>query len=187
MNTKEYLKELSIVILGILIAFGINNIWMKHKEHSTQKQVLMVIQNELNDNEQETKTALENLSLLLRTFEKIQKLADSSGSHDVSIRYTGSNLKSIGYETAKYTGILKDIDHKLMSEIVECYEIQKETKDMETSIKDEIFIFFKNTSKKNIDYLILKISNLIENIKNLDAIQNQLSGELSKHLDKIGK
>ncbi|MCG6189386.1 hypothetical protein [Maribellus maritimus] len=184
MNTKEYIKELSIVIVGILIALWINNIWTRHEKHTTQKQVLTVIQNELNDNKQQTKITLDNLNQLLGNFEKIQKLASTLGSYDVSIKYTGSNLKSIGYETAKYTGILKDIDYKLMSEIVEYYEIQKETKDLETSIRDEIFIFFKNTSPKNIDYLILKISNLIENIKNLDAIQNQLSEELTEHFDE---
>ncbi len=184
MNTKEYVKELSIVILGILIAFWINNLWMRHEEHSTKKQVLTVILNELNDNKQETKAALDNLNQLLGNFEKIQKLVSTSGSYDISIKYTGSNLKSIGYETAKYTGILKDINHKLMSEIVEYYEVQKGTKDLETSVRDEIFIFFKSNTPNYVDYLMLKTSNLIENLQYLEAIQNQLSEELTKYLDE---
>jgi len=184
MNTKEYIKELSIVIVGILIALWINNVWTRHEHHKTQKQVLTVIQNELNDNKQEIKTALDNLGSLRNNFGKIQQLSGSSGSQDISIKYTGLNFKSVGYETAKYTGILKDISHNLMSEIVEYYEIQKNTEDLEASLKDEIFVFFKNSTPNNIDYLILKISNLIENIRNLEAIQNQLSEELAGYFDE---
>ena len=184
MNIKEYFKELSIVILGILIAFWINNIGMKYQKHSTQKQVLSAIFNELNDNQKEIKITLENLNQLRLNFEKIQNTAISSDSSKISIKYTNSNLKSIGYETAKYTGILKDIDYKLVSGIVECYEFQKSTEELETSMKDEIFVFFKNKKQDNVNYLILQISNLIENIKNLDAEQKQLSEELTAYLDE---
>ncbi len=81
---------------------------------------------------------------------------------------------------------MKDINHELMSEIVEYYEIQKATKDLEISLKDEIFVFFKNSTSNNIDYLTLKMSNLIENINNLDATQNQLSEELTVYFDDEG-
>ena len=180
MNTKEYIKELSIVILGILIAFWINNLAIKHKEHSTQKQVFSVVLNELNDNQKKIQAALENLNLLRQNFEKIQNTDTAS----VSIKYTNSNLKNIGYETAKHTGILKDIDHRLLSEIVECYEFQKSTEELEVSMRDEIFAFFKSKTHDNVDYLMLQISILTENLENLDAEQKQLTKDLKSYLGK---
>lgn len=179
---KAYFKELSIVIFGILIAFWINNIGANHKERSTQKQVLSAILNELKDNQTEIGSTLKNLDSLRLNFAKIQKAAISSNSSKIPIKYTGLHLKSIGYETAKYMGILKDVNHKLVSGIVECYEFQKSTEELEESLRDEIFVFFKSKEKDNIDYLIFQISNLVENMESLKAEQKQLEDNLTTYL-----
>ena len=77
---------------------------------------------------------------------------------------------------------MKDVNHKLVSGIVECYEFQKSTEELEESLRDEIFVFFKSKEKDNIDYLIFQISNLIENMKSLEAEQKQLEDNLATHL-----
>ena len=181
MNTKEYFKQLSIVILGILIAFWINNMGTHYKEHAVQKKVLSVILNEIKDNQKKTGIALKNLDSLRMDFATIQKssvFADTS----ITIRYIGSNLKSIGYETAKYSGILKDINHKLLSEIVESYEYQKTLAEMEVSMRNEIFQFFKYKKEDNINYLMIQILNLITNMEQLETEQQQLIEDLSVSL-----
>lgn len=179
MKIKEYIKQLSIVIFGILVAFWINNIGMDHKERTTQKQVLFTILNELKDNQQEIKIMVNSLDTLHTTFTKIQQVDKLPGSSEISVRYTRSNLKCIGYEIAKYTGILKDIDHKLVSEIVESYEYQLSLNELETSMRDELFEFFKYKKKDSIDYLIIQISTLRENLERLKVEQKQLIDDLT--------
>ncbi|MDD4087976.1 MAG: hypothetical protein PHP48_12110, partial [Bacteroidales bacterium] len=72
MNMKEYLKQLSIVILGILIAFWLSNIGENYEERSTQKQLLRTILNELKDNNCSIKTSILSLDSLQMNYLNIQ-------------------------------------------------------------------------------------------------------------------
>lgn len=183
MNGKEYFKELSIVILGILIAFWINNIGAGQKEKATQKQVLQTILSELKENKENIKKSIENLDSLQSAFVQIQETRNNtSHSANVTIKYTGSDLKNVGYEIAKYTGILKDLNPGLMSKIVECYKYQDSLNELESSMRNGIFGFFKDKGEDNINYLVLQISNLTENFKRLEAEQNILIEDLTKYL-----
>jgi len=186
MDFKEYIKQLSIVILGILIAFWIGNIGTHYKERATQKQVLLTILNELNDNNEDIKATILNLDSLRTTFISIQKakrLSDIDAITDTvnfTINYNGISVKSIGYETAKYTGILKDVDYKLVSKIVENYESQNSLKELEKLMTDELFVLMKNKigEGSNVDYILLQILNLKDNLESFDTKQKQLIGNL---------
>lgn len=182
MNYKEYLKELSIVILGILIAFWVTNIGSNYKERATQRQVLITILNELKDNNENINTVKQSLDSLYMTYRKIQNQTKMSDS--VRINYEGLSLKSIGYETAKYTGILKDVNYNLTSKIVENYESQNSLINNEKLVIDELLLSIKNKISKHedIDYLILQIRNLMTLIENFDAEQKQLIENLSTSL-----
>jgi hypothetical protein len=174
MNYKEYLKELSIVILGILIAYWVSNIGSDHKEHAIQKQVLLTILNELNDNHKNLETTIRSLDSLYLTYKKIQYQTPLSGS--VSINYEGLKLRSIGYETAKNTGILKDVDYDLTSKIVENYESQSSIIENEKLMIDELFLSIKNkiSNHDDVDFLMLQIKNLLTNLEEFDVEQKQL-------------
>jgi len=174
MNFKEYLKQLSIVILGILIAFWVSNIGSNYKEHAIQKQVLQTILNELSDNNESIKATIQSLDTLRMTYTKIH--SNSILSDSVTINYVGLSLKSIGYETAKYTGILKDENYKLTSKIVENYESQNSLIDTEKLVIDELLVLIKNKTSQggDIEYLLLQIKNLMKHLENFDAEQKQL-------------
>lgn len=180
MDSKEYLKHLSIVILGILIAFWISNIGMNFKERATQKQVLLTILYELKDNNENIKAKIKDLDSLSTTVTSIQNRSTLSRTDNdnvsFNISYAGINVKSIGYETAKYTGILKDVNYTLVSKIVENYEAQNKLKELEKIMTDEFFVLIKNKIDKetNFDYLLLHISNFKSNIESFDIEQNQL-------------
>ncbi len=182
MNFKEYLKQLSIVILGILIAFWVSNIGSNYKERSTQKQVLQTILNELKDNNKNIKTTILSLDTLRTTYTKIQSNPILSDS--VTINYSGLSLKNIGYETAKYTGILKDINYDLTSKIVHNYESQNILIDTEKLMIDELLVLIKNKTIQgnDIDYLLLHIRNLAKHLENFDANQKQLIEDLRTYL-----
>lgn len=174
MDIKEYLKQLSIVILGILIAFWLSNIGSNHKERVAQKQVLLTILNELKDNNVNIKATIRSLDTLRMTYTSIQNKTILSDS--VTINYMGLSLKSTGYETAKFTGILKDVNYKLSSEIVENYESQNSLEETEKLMIDELLILIKNKTDKgdDIDYLLLHIKNLMSHLESFEVGQKQL-------------
>lgn len=184
MNSKDYFKHLSIVILGILIAFGISNIGMHYKERSTQKQVLLTILNELKDNNDNIKATMQSLDTLLTTFTRIQNKSTLSGT--ITIKHKELSVKSIGYETAKYTGILKDLNYKLVSKIVNNYESQNSLKELEKLMVDELFALLKTKidESDNVDFILLQISNLMNNLESFDAEQKQLIEDLTVFLGK---
>ena len=184
MNSKEYFKHLSIVIFGILIAFWINNIGLNYKERTTQKKVFLTILNEIKDNNKNIKASIQNLDTLRTTFTGIKN--GNNSSSNVSISYLEIDVTNIGYETAKYIGVLKDVNYKLVSEIVEDYESQNTLKELEKLMMDEIYIILKNkvAKKDNLDYLLLQISNLIHNLEIYDYEQKQLIENLMIFLKK---
>jgi hypothetical protein len=170
---KDYLKELSIVILGILIAFWLTNFGSNHKERATQKQVLLTILNELKENNENAEISKQSLDSLSMTYRKI--LNQSIYSDSVNISYEGLRLKSIGYETAKYTGILKDLNYDLTSKIVENYESQNSLISNEKLVIDELFTSIKNKmNNDNIEYLLLQIRNLTTNLEEFEVEQKKL-------------
>ncbi len=185
MNFKEYLKEISIVIFGILIAFWISNVGMQKKETTTQKQILTTILNELKENSKSIEVTMGSLDTLCKNFTALKMDKRVHGKVTLSINYSGLDMKGIGYETAKYTGILKDIDYKLVSKIVENYESQNSLKELERHMSDELFILIKNEigDKKNLNYIIRLITNLMNNLANFDAEQKQLIEDLTVYLD----
>lgn len=182
MNFKEYLKQLSIVILGILIAYWISNIGTHLKETATQKQVLLTILNEQQDNNKSLKTTLQSLDSLRTIFTGIQNKSLESGM--VAIKYSGLSLNSIGYETAKYTGVFKDLDYKLASKIVENYESQDALIKLEKMMSDELFELLRTkiSNSDNVDYFLMQVTNLINNINNFETGQKQLTEDLAAYL-----
>ncbi len=183
MKIKEYLKELSIVILGILIAFWISNIGTDFKDRTTQRQVLHTILSELKDNNERIKSTDQNLEILQSTFKGIHN-GDSSST--LNIDYIELNLKSIGYETAKNTVIFKDLNYALTSKIVENYESQNSLDELESKMLDELFLLIKNKRKNSqssdIDFLLLQIRNLKNDLESFDLKQKQLIKDLQEFL-----
>lgn len=174
MDFKEYIKQLSIVILGILIAYWVSNIGSNYNERKTQKQILQTILNELQDNHENTKESLSSLDTLKTIYTQIRYTPTLSDSF--TINYIGLSLKSIGYETAKYTGILKNVDYKLTSRIVQNYESQNSLVKTEELMIDQLFTMIKNKTNKDkeVDYLLLLINNLESHLTNFDKNQEQL-------------
>ncbi len=183
MNFKEYLKHLSIVILGIVIAFWISNIGVRIKERATQKQVLITIMNEVKDNNENIKVTILNLDTLRTTFTRVNSKNAISGP--LSINYQNLSVNNIGYETAKYTGILKDLNYKLVSKIVANYESQKWIKELDKSISDDLLLLFKNKTDKHpdFDYLLFQVGLLIDNLETLDTEQKVLIENLRLFLE----
>jgi len=174
MKVKEYFLQLSIVILGILIAFWVSNLGSDYKDKSTQNQVLNTILNELIDNNESINTTLKSLDTLNTIYTRMQE--KNTITENFTINYVGLGLTSVGYEIAKYTGILKDLDYELTSKIVGNYESQNSLQEAESLMVNELFKLVKNKSNHGyeIDYLLLQIMNLSNHIKSFDVSQKEL-------------
>jgi hypothetical protein len=180
MNFKEYLKQLSIVILGILIAYWVGNIGSYYKERNVQKQVLQTILNEVKDNSASVSITLNSLDSLRATYVRLKNNSITSGS--ITVNYEGLSLRSIGHESAKYSGVLKDISYKYTSNIVENYEKQNSLVAAEELVTSQLLEIIKSRSAEDgdIDYLLLQIENLMRQLKSFSADQKQLLNDLSK-------
>ena len=178
MNIKEYLKQLSIVILGILIAFWVSNLGTFFKERATQHQVLQTVLDELKDNNDAIAATRHSLDTLRMIYTKIKNREQTSNVMD--IKYLGLSLRNAAYETAKYTGIFKDVDYQLTSKIVENYESQNTLKETEKLMFEELLLSIKNKDiqSKNVDYILLQIVNLLNNLHQFEAEQKQLIDKL---------
>ncbi len=183
MDIKEYFKQLSIVILGILIAFWVSNIGTNHNQRKAQKQVLNTIINEINENHNNTINSIKSLDKLHIIYSNIK--SKNALGDTLEINYEGLSSQSVGYETAKYTNILKDIDYNITSRIVENYEKQKAIEDLENNFIDELMAFlkYKNTDSTTIDFLLVHINNLSHHLKNFDKTQNQLTQDLQVYIN----
>lgn len=183
MKTKDYLKELSIVILGILIAFGLSNLGAKYQEYKTHQKVLLTILNEVKENNSNIKETIESLNSLHADFSGARK--NDFFSDNISISYIGLSFRSVGYETAKYRGVLADLDFELTSSIVENYEYQFSMEDSEKIIVEELFKLIRNKDAKTneMEYILLHVSLLRDNLIKFNIRQEQLIEKLSAFLD----
>jgi len=85
MRIKGYIKELSNVNIGILIAFWLSNIGSKIKERNARKNVLHKLLNELKMNNSNNKTTIQSTDSLYAVLSG--KRDSNFFSNDINIRY----------------------------------------------------------------------------------------------------
>jgi hypothetical protein len=183
MNYKEYLKHLSIVILGILIAVWINNVGMQRNERNTQKQVFLTMLNEVRDNNESVKLTILNLDSLKSNIAIVQQgITVKDTTINIDLSYEGLQLTNIGFETAKYAGVYKGVPHNLISEIVVNYEGQNSLAELEKMLVNELFELLRHNSDYDFHYLLVQIDIYIDNLKAFEVKQRQLIASLSASL-----
>lgn len=187
MNSKEYFKHLSIVILGILIAVWINNLATQRNERKTQKLIFNTILNELSENHERVLNTIQNLDSLLSTLAVLEdefkfNNSDKDIDKDITINYKGLMLTNVGYETAKYTGILKGVNHNLTSQIVINYETQNSLVALERQMTNEIFELVRLTNDYNIRFLMMHIENFKDNLNTFKQRQQTLIIQIQESL-----
>lgn len=180
MNFKEYIKQLSIVILGIIIAFWINNLGMHYEERSQQEQILQIILNEQIENSGEVESVIRNLDTLYYQFNNFGMNTNGTAK----ITYSGISQNSIGFETTKYTGDINNLNYSLLSKIVKNYEILNSLIDEERIMSEEIHSLFRKDKIADFDpgYLLHLIENFRRNLSDYNEDQVKLIQELKKEL-----
>ncbi|MFA8450007.1 MAG: hypothetical protein ACEPOW_04870 [Bacteroidales bacterium] len=182
MGFKEYVKEISIVILGILIAFWINNLGVEYKEYRTRKQILYTMLSELEGNNKNIYDKIEELKNLSEDFDK---LSSEGTSGELKIEFHEITLVTASYETAKYTGIFKDIDYSVVSKIVGNYERQESCIEFDEDVEQRLFSMIGNgiSNKDNLTYLIKLIDLFVDNLEAAGHKQKVLIKALRNYLE----
>jgi hypothetical protein len=181
MDFKEYIKHVSIVILGILIAFWVNNLGVSYKENNNREQILKSILKEQKDNHNNVQESIKELSKLYLMLDSVNRnLKDK-----INIEYSYVNLTSIGYESLKYSGAMKDMKYSIVSSVVGVYGTHQVITNLENRALSEL-LRLKQKSKQNgkeIEFILLHLKLLKANLVSLLEEQEKLIGILNQKFD----
>ncbi|AXT20340.1 hypothetical protein D7030_04260 [Flavobacteriaceae bacterium AU392] len=163
---KKYLiyalGEIILVIIGILVALNINNLNEEHKEEKQQHAILASIKNELNTNLNLLQKAHKRRLLFYKGLDSITEhmtedlkkvlLHNIPEDNNKLSGWTGLNPISLNgamFETAKYSGILTNIDVELLQNLSYTYNKQQEINTIGNTFINR---FFDMDTNKDINY-----------------------------------
>lgn len=142
----RYLRELSIVIIGVAITLLVSNIIVSIKEHKDLNKQLDAIYAELDDNQERVEQLIADCNahdrlkeLLIQTLDKSFQV--NRDTMDLYVRHIGKvspfTYKKGAYEMFLNSGAMKSLqDRELLMDITECYLILETTKEARTKYID---------------------------------------------------
>jgi len=158
----EYLRELSVIVIGIAITFWGSGLINDINTRKSLKQELIAVESELMENEKEITEVLRFYSDLYK-YRLLLSAGDIQKADKDSLRkyqYTITNIVSYNYkkdafDMLKYSGGLKEIKdkNKIMS-IMECYMLMEQAKEVHDS------------------YMNSKINLILNNYMNTDNLRD---------------
>ncbi len=180
-----YIRELSIVIVGISIAFGINKWSENRKSLEKEKLVLETVVSEIENNNFYVKGAIQANELLLQQYDSVLLLLETENSDQVNIVLTISKLlfQDSGMDLAISIGVLSDVEFQLARDISFCYKLQQNILGFEKTyfdyleVKEENRRTYYNTCRT-------KVNNFMMALKTLDEEQIQLKEDVEKYIEE---
>jgi len=155
----EYLRELSVIIIGIAITFLGSDLINGINTKKALKQELAAVESELRENEKE----IDKVLIFYHDLSKYSDLLIKSRIGDVNIdslkKYeytlkdiTSFNFKKDAFEMLKYSGRLKEIkDQNQTLNIMECYRLIEQAKEThDTYMNQKMHIFLNDLMKMEI-------------------------------------
>lgn len=184
-KARSYFREISSIILGILIAFWVNSLGVEYKESKTRKQVIVTMLNELKENNANIQSKLDNCDSLQYAFEYLS--GKREGSMKTMIAFYSLDFSSASYETAKYSGIFKDLDYALVSKIVDNFDTQKMLLAFDDKLEDRLYgIIDRGIGKgKNYNSFLVLSGAFRENLQIFEEEQKFLIEELETYLHGV--
>lgn len=181
----NYLHELSIVILGISIAFAINKWSANNKDLEKEKVVMETILSEIENNNFYVNDVIRANDKLLTQYDSVVQVLESSGVDDVNLVLTVSKLlfQDSGMDLAISIGVLSNVDFTLARKISFCYKLQQNILDFEQAYFD--YLEVKEDDRKTYYRTCrVKVSNFNNALKTLDQEQKNLQEEIEKYVEE---
>lgn len=181
----NYIRELSIVIIGISAAFAINQWSEGNKDSRREKQVLQTILSELENNIFYVDDAIESTTKTISQYDSAITLLDVKEANDVGLSLTVSKLlfQTNGIDLAIASGVMENMDLKLARDINFCYKFQNNILEFEKTYFD----YFEAQQDNKRSYYIqskVKASNLLNAMKSLHETQLDLKEKIETYISK---
>lgn len=177
----SYVKELSIVILGILIAFWLNEVGVSIRERAEEKRLVKGIYSEVELNIKRIDNKVDNTKELLATFTGIR---DKTEGH-LQINYYETGLSRAAYETAHYTGGLSSLERETLIQLVDYYSTMESLEELDQMVEQDMFNVIRKgfDTDRELAYTILLLENLDDGLQDLKEEQEKLYEVLKKECE----
>ena len=137
---RKHLTEILLIMVGVLAAFWLSQLGENRKAEALKTKVLYSIENELDSNHYILQSfLLDQDSLLITLEEGIKRLAVGE---DVELDFNVSKplLSDTGYELARTTGVLNEVNFDLVFKITKYYKSQQAISMLEDKILESILM-----------------------------------------------
>ncbi|MCE7996787.1 MAG: hypothetical protein HEP71_32805 [Roseivirga sp.] len=155
---KNYLKELTIVVIGVTIAFWLEGLGARLKRHSLTEKVLENIENEMRYNLDRITSLTSFQDEILNSHDSLMTYNPDYSVQDFAARFMTISSNNSAYEISKSTNVLSEIEITMANEITRCYYIQ----DRLLSIEDRLMGFLNQPNGKSNQVYWLRILNGME-------------------------
>lgn len=133
---KSYLKELTIVIIGVTIAFWLEGIGESIKRKRLTNKVLVNIENEMQFNKERISGIIDFQNKILDRYDSLLAVDPENDLSNFGISIIQISANNSAYEIAKSNNILSEIDINLANEITRCYMVQDMLRSIENRMRD---------------------------------------------------
>lgn len=188
MNSKilSYFRELSIVIIGISVAFAINKWSDSIKSENLKNKVLENMLSDLESNNFQIHKAKEANELMISQYDSLISLIENDSDISLNINFYVSKvvMASTSLELAISMGVLSDVSFDLARDISFCFKLQSDLLEFEKAFFDYLEVkeenrlrYYKKARSKAVNYNNAIIS--------LDQTQSQLIEDIKLTLGKV--
>ncbi len=178
-----YLRELSIVIFGVSIAFWMNKWSENTKSLEKERLVLETVSSEIGNNNFYVKEALRACELVVDQYDSVLLLLKTKDQVDVNMVLTISKLlfQDSGMDLAISMGVLSDIRFELARDISFCYKLQQNILGFEKAYFDYLEV---EEEDREVYYTNsrTKVNNFIMALQTLDKEQAQLKETVEEYI-----
>ncbi len=181
----NYIRELSIVIIGISTAFAINQWSEGNKDRKREKQVLETILSELDNNLFYVDDAIESTSTTITTYDSALSILNEKGINDVDLSLKVSKLlfQTNGIDLSIASGVMENMDLDLARDINYCYKFHNNILEFEKTY----FNYFEVQQEDEKVYyrqLKVKANNLLSALKSLRSTQIDLKEKIEIYISE---
>ncbi len=181
----DYIRELSIVIVGITVAFAINKWSERNQNHEKEKHVMETVLSEIENNNFYVKEAILANEKVISQYDSALMLLETVGDRPINIIINVSKLlfEETGMELAVSIGVLSEVDFQLARDISFCYKLQQNILDFEETYFDYLDVD-EEDRKRYYRRCKSKVSNFTNALKTLDEDQVELRKEVEKYIQE---
>lgn len=178
---SHYFIELLLVIIGISIAFYLNNVSQKRELKQKKQTVASQIYQELSINYESLKDVKEEVDEVVIYLDSVLK----NDPEQVNINFGSLLVRNSSFEVAKYSGIIYEFDLDLINEITSIYKLFEVTAEMEDKVGERYFDNFDEDGtfeRLFQNYLVYQsvLSSVLSNLEEIDKTLLELEKEMNR-------